>query len=135
MPTHNLAYLISLNTLSDSIKYWETICIGTIEDRLPSSEMTPLEQSNPPNLSSFHWLLFEIPSAGKSLLFLHKIQSINPSERGKPRTKMILEMWSRSVVSDSFATPWTITCQAPLSMGFSWQEHWSGLPFPSPKWY
>ena len=29
-------------------------------------------------------------------------------------------------------TPWTATCQAPLSMGFSRQEYWSGLPFPSP---
>ena len=32
-----------------------------------------------------------------------------------------------------FATPWTVACQAPLSMGFSRQEYWSGLPFPSPK--
>ena len=31
-----------------------------------------------------------------------------------------------------FATPWTIACQAPLSMEFSRQEYWSGLPFPSP---
>ena len=31
-----------------------------------------------------------------------------------------------------FATPWTVAYQAPLSMGFSRQEHWSGLPFPSP---
>ena len=30
------------------------------------------------------------------------------------------------------ATPWTVARQAPLSMGFSRQEHWSGLPFPSP---
>ena len=30
-----------------------------------------------------------------------------------------------------FATPWTITCQAPLSMEFSRQEYWSGFPFPS----
>ena len=29
-------------------------------------------------------------------------------------------------------TPWTVAHQAPLSMGFSRQEHWSGLPFPSP---
>ena len=29
-------------------------------------------------------------------------------------------------------TPWTVACQAPLSMGFSRQEYWSGLPFPSP---
>ena len=29
-------------------------------------------------------------------------------------------------------TAWTTACQAPLSMGFSRQEYWSGLPFPSP---
>ena len=29
--------------------------------------------------------------------------------------------------------PWTIACQAPLSMGFSKQEYWSGLPFPFPE--
>ena len=28
--------------------------------------------------------------------------------------------------------PWTVACQAPLSMGFFQQEYWSGLPFPSP---
>ena len=38
---------------------------------------------------------------------------------------------SRSVVSDS-ATPRTVACQAPLSMGFSRQEYWSGLPCPPP---
>ena len=31
-----------------------------------------------------------------------------------------------------FATPWTVAYQALLSMGFSRQEYWSGLPFPSP---
>ena len=31
-----------------------------------------------------------------------------------------------------FATPWTVTCQTPLSMGFSRQEYWRGLPCPSP---
>ena len=37
-----------------------------------------------------------------------------------------------SVLSDSLQLPWTITHQAPLSMGFSRQEYWSGLPCPSP---
>ena len=37
----------------------------------------------------------------------------------------------RSVVSDS-VTPWTAARQAPLSMGFSRQEYWSGLPGPPP---
>ena len=31
-----------------------------------------------------------------------------------------------------FAAPWTVAYQAPPSMGFSRQEYWSGLPFPSP---
>ena len=31
-----------------------------------------------------------------------------------------------------FATPWVVAYQAPMSMGFSRQEYWSGLPFPSP---
>ena len=32
-----------------------------------------------------------------------------------------------------FATPWTVAHQAPLSMGFSRQEYWNGLPCPSPE--
>ena len=31
------------------------------------------------------------------------------------------------------ATPWTVSRQAPLSMEFSRQEYWSGLPFPTPE--
>ena len=31
-----------------------------------------------------------------------------------------------------FVTPWTVADQAPPSMGFSRQEYWSGVPFPSP---
>ena len=38
---------------------------------------------------------------------------------------------SRSVMSDS-ATPWIVAHQASLSMGFSRQEYWSGLPCPPP---
>ena len=43
------------------------------------------------------------------------------------------ECWVVSVMSNSFAAPGTIVHQAPLSMGFSRQEYWSGLPFPSPE--
>ena len=32
----------------------------------------------------------------------------------------------------TLVTPWTVACQAPLSKGFSRQEYWSVLPFPSP---
>ena len=41
-----------------------------------------------------------------------------------------VKVFVASVVSNS-ATPWTVVCEAPLSMEFSRQEYWSGLPFPS----
>ena len=45
--------------------------------------------------------------------------------------------WTEGLVGCSrvrlFETPWTIAGQAPLSMEFSRQEYWSGLPFPSPE--
>ena len=48
----------------------------------------------------------------------------------------ILVPWNVKVKSLShvhlFVTPWTAACQAPLSIGFSRQEYWGGLPFPSP---
>ena len=55
-----------------------------------------------------------------------------------------IEPWSPALQADSsplshqgspiqlFAIPWTVAHQAPPSMGFSRQEYWSGLPFPSP---
>ena len=45
---------------------------------------------------------------------------------------MLLLLFSCQVMSNSFATPWTVACQAPLSMGFPRQEYWSALLFPSP---
>ena len=51
---------------------------------------------------------------------------------GWERTDQVAMFFSRSVVSASFVTPWTAAHQAPLSMGFSRQENWSGLPFPPP---
>ena len=51
----------------------------------------------------------------------------SPWARGRPSPRFP-GCW---VMAD-FATPWTVAHQAPPSMGFSRQEHWSGLPFPSP---
>ena len=42
-----------------------------------------------------------------------------------------LLLFSHWVLSDSFATPWIIACQAPLLMGLPRQEYWSGLPISS----
>ena len=48
---------------------------------------------------------------------------------GKSKCAVVL---SHSLMSDT-ETPWTVSHQAPLSMLFSRQEYWSGLPFPSPR--
>ena len=44
--------------------------------------------------------------------------------------EMVVVVQSLSCVR-LFVTPGTVACQSPLSMGFPWQEYWSGLPFPS----
>ena len=46
--------------------------------------------------------------------------------------RAVLCVLSHPVACDS-VTPQTAACQAPLSMGFSRQEHWSGSPFPPPR--
>ena len=62
----------------------------------------------------------------------HKLESRLPGEisttsdmQMKVKVKSLSRVWL-------FVTPWTLAHQAPQSMGFSRQEYWSGLPFPSP---
>ena len=43
---------------------------------------------------------------------------------------MMMFLFSLSVMSDSFVTPWTVSHHAPLSPECSRQEYWNGLPFP-----
>ena len=50
---------------------------------------------------------------------------------GLPKTKVKSQVNSLSHVQ-LFETPWTVARQAPLSMEFSRQDYWNGLPFPSP---
>ena len=49
------------------------------------------------------------------------------------RSSRVLSMVHRFSPVRPFATPWTVACQAPLSMGFSRQEYRSGLPSPPPR--
>ena len=45
---------------------------------------------------------------------------------------MLCVLFSCSVVSDPFVTPWAVALQSPLSVVFSRQEYWSGMPFLLP---
>ena len=56
--------------------------------------------------------------------------SINIMNKENKIKLLLLSHFSRVQLC---ATPWTAAHQAPLSMGFSRQEYWSGLPFPSPQ--
>ena len=44
---------------------------------------------------------------------------------------MVTEVVKVTQLCPTLATPWTVARKVPLSMGFSRQEYWSGLPFPS----
>jgi len=53
--------------------------------------------------------------------------SFSNAWKWKVKVKSLNRVWL-------LATPWTVAHQAPLSMGFSRQEYWSGVPLPSPQW-
>ena len=68
----------------------------------------------------YHWAIWEAPWG---LVSAYKMLAENEKKvkEVKPFSRVQL-----------FATPWTVAYQVPPSMGFSRQEYWSGLPFPSP---
>ena len=68
---------------------------------------------------------------GSKPCLLHwQVGSLTLEPLGKPLKVKVKVKWLSRV--GLFATPWTIAYQDPLSTGFSKQEYWSGLPFPSP---
>ena len=73
-----------------------------------------------PHISRWKKFFFSLKFARLKFLFLVNLDC---------RQQMLC---SHSVLSDTFATPWTAAFQAPLSMGLPRQEYWSWLPFPSP---
>ena len=81
-----------------------------LSDHLPHLNFLPIIQSR---LKPYHIPIY---------LFNTSLSQYNVSSR---KVKSFSHVWL-------FATPWTIAYWAPRSMGFSRQEYWSGLPFPSP---
>ena len=78
----------------------------------PSPGDLPDPGIEPMSLSLLHWQVSSLPLAPPGSPNVLKVKSLS-------RVRL-------------FATPWTVAYQAPPSMGFSRQEYWSGLPFPSP---
>ena len=81
------------------------------------------------NVSSFHylWLTWLIHTAIPFCFFNFVI-----SFASQILVCLLFPVFSVAYYVRLFATPWTVACQAPLSVGFSRQEYWSRLPCPPP---
>ena len=69
-------------------------------------------------------------SPGKCMLYFTILLSwgyINGEKKERKKESEVTQLCPTLVI------PWTVACQIPLSTGFSGQEYWSGLPFPSPE--
>ena len=104
--------------------FWNSLAFLMIQQMLAIWSLVPLPFLNPAWTSGSSWFVLLKPGLEK---FEHYFASI--------------WKWSESEVAQSCPTlcdpidsspPLTVAQQAPLSMGFSRQEYWSGLPFPSP---
>ena len=80
------------------------------------------------------YLLYSYPLAAALNFFLNKTNHLLPICINQAKIPLALRHSGGLVTKSclSLATPWTVACQATLSMGFSRQEYWRGLPFPSP---
>ena len=127
-----------------SLLCWPLICLSAImcplalSTRHPGRQMgthnatPPLSPVNTP--SSWHLVsghssshLLKVPTHSLSSRLTASSLSecwLDFSSRGGG---LVAKLWMTLV------TPWTVGCQAPLSMGFIRQEYWSGLPLPSPE--
>ena len=76
--------------------------------------------------SRFQW--FHFPALFFPFMLLSSLTQLETEVNGRSSV-CVLSRFSRVWL---FATPWTVALQAPLSMGFSRQEYWSGSPNPSP---
>ena len=128
-------FLIECHCLSDR-KYWsmaqmwDPSSIGQGEESRIAKKMWCSESEEV--VSRRQWSPYVLFLESQS----DKDRELSPSDGYHPsgqETRLLFFFFvSPPVMSGLFATPWIIACQAPLSMGFSRQEYWNGLPFPSP---
>ena len=128
LPSEPPGYQGNLCLFHFSLSIWGrvllTSALGTkpqwLKLKAPSHEVSLLA----PNPTSAHCIY-------SLRLFTHNNKKIKPATTKlfHLRSSLLLSHFSRVLLC---ATPETAAHQAPLSLGFSRQEHWSGLPFPSP---
>ena len=109
---------MNLSKLQEMVKdreAWHATVNGVTKSQTQLSDWTP-----PPMVNS--------SLAKRQECKMGKVSSAN----GAGKVGHECASWVASVMSNSFATLWTVSYQAPLSMGFSRQAYWSGLSCPPP---
>ena len=133
-------YLSSLQTDTSLLGYrccsvtklFPTLCYPR-DCSLPVSSVHGISQSRILVWVAISFSRGSIPTQRSNPRLLHwQADSLPLSHQGSPHSRMLLLLLSRFSRVWLCATPQTAAHQAPLSLGFSRQEHWSGLPFPSP---
>ena len=115
MAGHRLDDLCHLSTSCQALRWMRYRHLQTRAGRqLLKPRQLWWRQTSP----SSQGLTFQLKEAGAGPLVSYE----------SSRTETVMKL----VTQLCLGTPWTVACQAPLSMGFSRQEYWNGLPFPSP---
>ena len=117
---HSLLWSTQSKALAQSMKqmfFWYSFAFSVIQRMLAIWFLVPLTLLNPDWTSgssqfTYCWSLTQ--RILNTTLLVHEVK------------------WSEVSCLRLFSTPWTVAYQDPQSMGFSRQEFWSGLPFPSP---
>ena len=104
-------------------RVWPWDSIWTVAYQAPCPWDSP---GNSPGVDCHFFLQGIFPTQGSNPGLPHCTQTLyRLSHQGSQKVKSLSRVWL-------FSTPWNVDRQAPLSMGFSRQQYWSGWPFPSP---
>ena len=118
--------------------YWQVTVLSPWTVLYLVTQFSSVQLLSPVWLFAIPWTAAHQPSLSitnsQSLPKLMSIESVMPSNHFILRCPLLLLPSIFPSIShvQLFVTPWTVACQAPLSMGFSRQEYWSGLPCPPP---
>ena len=123
---------INLCFLSPKLQFYSSFSLTLVSSSVPKKNQLPPQPQNVHR--GIHYRHAWLPKCYESYLFskttLRECQSKKLWKSTLRKTlKVKVKLLSRVRL---FATPWTVAYQVPLSMGFSRQEYWSGLPLPSP---
>ena len=122
---HCIRCCVSFSTSSLGHSLSLSLCFMILTLLMSTSQLFCKMLLYPHSSGSFSW-----SDEGCALIGMIS-QSWGPSECSMSGSHILL-LFSHSVMSHSFVTPWTVACQVPLTTGFPRQESWSGLPFSSP---